>query len=253
MRISEYSDAVLSYGGGVNSTALAILLVNAGWRGEIVFADTGAEWPDTYCFMDYFETGWLEPKGLKTIRLQGLPWQRYGGGVGEPGCSLIRYCELRRMIPFASLRWCTVEWKVKPLDRWANGKIYMIGISAEEAHRQPDQIRPLVDWGVDRNECVKIIQGESLNVPRKSGCWICPFQRSSQWRELWERYPELYERAVFLEENAKRRKGRKGPDPALDPRGITLRQRLLAYQGQMNLPGLDMDSLQRYQPCICGL
>jgi hypothetical protein len=32
---------VLSFGGGVNSVALAILLVNEGWRGHIVFADTG--------------------------------------------------------------------------------------------------------------------------------------------------------------------------------------------------------------------
>ncbi len=30
----------ISYGAGVNSTALAILLVNEGWRGDIVFVDT---------------------------------------------------------------------------------------------------------------------------------------------------------------------------------------------------------------------
>lgn len=253
MDVNEYQDYFLSYGGGVNSTALAILLINAGWRGQIVFADTGAEWPDTYCFMNYFETEWLEPRGLEAIRLQGLPWQRYGGGVGEPGCTLIRYCELRRVIPFMALRWCTVQWKVKPLQRWANDTAYMIGISAEEAHRQPDQTRPLVDLGVDRNECVKIIQREGLNVPRKSGCWICPFQRDSQWRELWERYPELYEKAMSLEEGCKRRETKKSAQPTLDPRGISLRRRLLAYRHQMSLPGLDMDSLRRYEPCICGL
>ena len=32
---------LLSFGGGVNSTALAILLINEDWRGPIVFADTG--------------------------------------------------------------------------------------------------------------------------------------------------------------------------------------------------------------------
>lgn len=39
---------IVSFGAGVNSTALAILLVNEGWRGPIVFADPGAEWPETY-------------------------------------------------------------------------------------------------------------------------------------------------------------------------------------------------------------
>ena len=49
----EYPE-FLSFGAGVNSTALAILAVNDGWRGEIVFADTGCENPETYCWMDYF-------------------------------------------------------------------------------------------------------------------------------------------------------------------------------------------------------
>ena len=50
----------LSFGGGVNSTALAVLLVRGKlpqfepWR--IVFSDTGEERPETYTYLrDHFE------------------------------------------------------------------------------------------------------------------------------------------------------------------------------------------------------
>lgn len=246
--VSSYDGMILSYGAGVNSTALAILLINNGWRGEIVFADTGCEWLETYCFMDYFEAEWLKPKHSHVVRLKGRPWQRY-----LEGAELIDYCESAKVIPLAAVRWCTMRWKVQPLERYAEGQRFMLGIAAEEAHRQIEAIRPLVDWGVDRDGCVEIIKAEGLPVPRKSGCYICPFQRDSQWRELWERYPDLFDRAMCLEESVQRTKPSRFK-ATIDPAGkITLRMRKAAYEAQMTLPDIDMDSLRRYQPCICGL
>lgn len=248
MNVDAYERMILSYGAGVNSTALAILLINNGWRGEIVFADTGCEWPDTYCFMDYFEAEWLEPRGFGIVRLIDLPWQSKGKGAG-----LVEYCEELCVIPLAAVRWCTTHWKVEPLRRWADGRGWMLGIAAEEARRQPDRARPLVDWAIDRGKCVDVIEAEGLPVPRKSGCYICPFQRESQWRELWERYPDLFDRAMRLEESVERSK--EGRFRAtLDPRGKrTLQMRKTAYEAEMTLPEIDMDALRRYQPCVCGL
>ncbi len=75
----------------------------------------------------------------------------------------------------------------------------MIGIAADEAHRQPDKIRPLVDWGITRADCVRIIESAGLPVPPKSGCWLCPFQGRVQWRLLRLQYPGLFEQALMLE------------------------------------------------------
>lgn len=247
---------LLSYGAGINSTALAILLINQGWKGQIVFSDTGTEWPDTYCFMDYFENEWLEPRGFEIVRLKGMPWHRKAKRLGIQGCSLIEYCEAAHVIPLAAVRWCTSEWKVEPLQAYSNNEPYMIGIAADENHRAPDSIRPLVEMSIGRQDCINIIESEDLSIPRKSGCYICPFQRDSQWRELWERYPTLFERVMKLEENTNRRKNdRFGRGHAcLDPRGqTTLRQRKLAYESQMTLPEIDMDALLAYKPCICGI
>ena len=87
---------LISYGGGVNSTAMTIMLVNDGWRGPIVFADTGAEWPETYCYMDYFEAEWLAPRGLTITRL-GAEWRPEKKMRDCP--SLLDYCESYGMVP----------------------------------------------------------------------------------------------------------------------------------------------------------
>ena len=248
-----YTEHVLSYGGGVNSTALAIRLINEGWDGPVVFCDTGAEWPDTYCFIDYFEREWLVPRGQHIERL-GAEWRPPSRQLG-----LIGLCESHHIIPVAAVRWCTADYKVTPFERWlkAHGheqEYRLIGIAADEAQRQKGRICPLIDWGIDRAGCVAIIQAEGLDVPRKSGCYICPFQRSSQWRELWQRWPELNARVDALEASVER----KLPGyhrATLDPSGkLTLADRRLVFEAQDRLiDDMTMDALLAYKPCECGL
>ena len=241
----------ISYGAGVNSTAMAILLVNEGWRGDLVFADTGAEWPETYCYLDYFEREWLAPRGLAVTRLGG-EWRTEKRAKTR---TLLEYCESYGMVPLAGVRWCTREYKVAPCAAYHGGDYYL-GIAADERHRQPDKPRPLVDRGITREGCIEIIQAEGLDVPQKSGCYVCPFQRNDQWRELWRRHPELIERAARLEEIATARVRSQGKHwrVTLDPSGkISIRQRIMAFERQIELPGIDMDRLLRFRPCLCGL
>lgn len=241
---------MVSYGAGINSTALAVWLIEQGWRGPVVMSDPGAEWPETYCYARYFDEAYLRPHGLQLTTIKGLPYQTKRGGI-----SLLEYCEQAQVIPIASLRWCTVEYKTLPLQRWAaeHGiERVAIGIAAEESHRSPDAWRPLVDEGIDRRECIQIIKRAGLSVPGKSGCYICPFQRDSQWRELHRLHPALFERAARLEEAASAKTGR---FITLDPAGkITLRQRQARYEAQLGLlDDATMDGLRAYQPCVCGL
>ena len=241
---------VLSFGGGVNSVALAILLVNEGWRGRIVFSDTGTEWPDTYCYMEMFEREWLKTRGLKITRL-GAEWRS-----PSRNCSMIELCERRHMLPVGrGGRWCTSDYKVRPFKKWAraNGRDpddAMLGIAADEAWRRGTACRPLVDRHIGRDGCVQIIKDAGLPVPHKSGCYICPFQRNSQWLELWKRYPELFARAEALEAD-RVRSGRTGVCTiAMDGR-TTLALRRLSYESQMQL--FDDEELMEYRPCMCQL
>ncbi len=50
---------IVSYGAGVDSTAMVVWMRNSGYRPEaILFADTGGEKPETYAFIETMST-WL--------------------------------------------------------------------------------------------------------------------------------------------------------------------------------------------------
>jgi len=67
----------ISFGGGVNSVAMAVLMVNEGWRGPIIMADTGCEWPETDAYVERFDRDWLQPRGLR-IEHVGAEWRETG-------------------------------------------------------------------------------------------------------------------------------------------------------------------------------
>ena len=174
---------------------------------------------------------------------------------GRDRRTLIEYCEHYRVTPFPGTRWCTQGWKTDPVHHWAAAhgiEVQYIGIAADEAHRQPLKERPLVARGVTRRGCVDIIEAEGLDVPQKSGCYICPFQRDSQWRELWKRHPDLFERAAHLEDLSTERRGEQAYIRAGGR--YPLRQLLAGFEGQMTmLDESDWDALLAYRPCVCGI
>ena len=239
---------MISFGAGVNSGAMIIMLVEDGWRGPIVFADVGeAEHPDTYCYIDYFEKEYLKPRGLAVIRL--MPGSEYHSKKAQ--LPLEQYCLQAGIIPLLAVRWCSVEWKRDPIKRWAKARDIdtdLLGISASEPRRVRDDptVRyPLVEAGVNRPECRRIIQRAGLLVPRKSGCFFCPGQALAGWRALYFEYPELYERAIAMEENASEHCQKWA---TLDPHGISLRQHVeRRWQGQMQM------DLSQWLPCACRL
>jgi hypothetical protein len=188
---------ILSYGGGVNSTAI-IALAKIGeipMPDYIVFSDTGAEYPHTYSYMNY-----LEDQGVKMIYLTG----------GTKFMGLVEFCQLKNIIPSRVNRWCTDHWKRTPVQRFSRAigdATVLIGIDAGEEHRA-DKRRdrntkfPLLDLNIDRNKCKEIIRRVGWGVPQKSGCYICPYQPKREWVKLKKEYPDLWDIAVNLEKNA---------------------------------------------------
>ena len=244
--------SVISFGAGVNSVAMTIILVNNGWRGPIVFADTGTEWPETYCYLEYFEREWLKPRGLGIIRL-GEAYRALGPGRDRR--TLIKFCEDYRTTPMAGMRWCTQGWKTDVINYWCkkHGETeQLLAIAFEERHRQKGRLCPLIDMQVDRKQCIMAIEAEGLQIPQKSTCYICPFQGISRWRRLYETHPDLYERAAKLEEASAERRHERTCLMA-DGR-YTLRQLEIVFRDQLALFDDDlMDSLEIYRPCVCSL
>ena len=92
-------------------------------------------------------------------------------------------------------------------------------------------------------ECIRIIREAKLFIPSKSSCFFCSFQRIAQWEELYRKHPNLYARAVKLEENA---------DRTIRPDGISLQILKNRFDGKSGdlFPDCDFKELT---PCLCTL
>jgi hypothetical protein len=213
---------VVSYGGGVNSTAL---LVGLHERGEapdlILFADTGGEFAVTYEVVKRVSRCCQEWFGIPIVTISN---------AGRPGfrhTSLEDECINNKTLPSLAFgfKGCSAKWKRQPMDRyirdwqpamdaWANGEkvTRLIGIDAGETHRSanledlddPKFIyrRPLIAWDWAREECVDACKRGLGFVPTRSACWFCPASRKPEVLALAEQHPDLFDRAVALERNA---------------------------------------------------
>ena len=235
----------LSFGGGVNSVALYLYLVEQGEEFEAVFVHHGTDWPETYDYVAGFQW-WLKREGLRPITI--LRPEYSGFSV------LFDFCWENRMVPIIYHRWCTSRFKVEVLHKYTKPPAWeLIGIDAGESRRAKIQNRgglesryPLIEADIDRQGCVGIIKRHGLPVPMKSGCWICPFQRKSQWRELRRTHPCLFQRAVDLEQRNIDRRIERGKKPLyLMPRAA-----LPAIVDEHQMQIFEQDE---YPPCQCGL
>lgn len=255
---------MISFGAGVNSVAMTIMLVEDGWRGPIVFADPGAEHPDTECYMGAFERDWLKPRGLHITRISPNTYpELYAPSYRM---SLPEKCDANHIVPLILSRWCTAEYKRRPLQKWARRGGYttqLLGIAADEAHRalrsQQGSLTvgyPLIHAGIGREDCTEIIRAAGQPVPPKSGCWFCPFQRLSQWRALYDLRPDLFQRAVDMDNAAieKMRDTRTLPfaGQLTFKFNTTLQNIKDQWDAQMELPLMPERSYE-YQMCECRL
>jgi len=128
----QYS-CILNYGGGVGSTALTVALVK-GYIPDIqvketllVFADTGAERPWTYEYLEYFKM-FCKKNGLALEMVR----REY---------TLEEYVFHSGILPSRRIRWCTQRLKIQPIRRRAvlgdisRPYVQLIGFHAGEESR----------------------------------------------------------------------------------------------------------------------
>jgi len=214
--------AVISYGGGVQSTALVVLAMSEGWDiDEIVHVDLlDAESPATREYVARFRE-WLCREYGRDITV--IERNMYRDMLDNPAFTPVPWRGRRER--FMLQRQCTRQYKVAPLtrylyDRYLGERIgLMLGISVDEYHRMRDSsaariehVYPLVDRRLTRWQCRDIIERAGLAVPSKSSCWFCPYRSSaSQWA-LVRRYPYLRAMADALEDRINAERCSRGKD-----------------------------------------
>ena len=189
------------YGGGVNSLALKLLLIEQGRDCEAVFVKHGGDLPATHDHVDFMIKNDFNLNILKPV-VEGYD-------------NIYDYYFDQKFVPLVFLgRSCTDKWKRRPQRRYfkAKGEPYrlLFGFDADEKSRAKIDSSlkkvsfeyPLIDAGLKRRDCVRLIRESGFEVPVKSDCFFCPFHSKERWWGLARDNPDLFWKAVALEENS---------------------------------------------------
>jgi len=237
--IKRQKDAkyIVSYGGGVNSTALIVFIVkNKLPLDYVVFSDTGDEMPETYEYLDVME---------RYLKRRDIPFEIVMNRRKE---SLSDKCLRREVIPSQVWRWCTRDFKVLPIHKFyrkLESHVYQyMGIDYGEVHRMKPakvdyvtNLYPLIDYKINREECVSLIKNARLPIPEKSGCYFCPYNNMARWGEIHEKHPELFKYSMKIEEE-----GKHFATQRLAPKGYSLREIDKMIKQKKKLPMVEVDS-----------
>ncbi len=114
-------------------------------------------------------------------------------------------------------RQCTREYKIDPIQKEVrrlmgykprqripvDSVTALIGISLDEWKRAGDSKQrwvrneyPLIDQGIRRGDCAKLLSDAGWPVPKKSSCVFCPYHSDFFWAELQRDNPEEFAKAV---------------------------------------------------------
>lgn len=206
----------VSFGGGVNSTAMLVGMAIYGQRpDQIIFADTGGEHPDTYRFINRVSE-WCD-----AMKFPEIQFVRYNSRHG----TLEQECLNNETLPSKAFgnAGCSVKWKRQPIDKavaetdgakaaWAAGNKVkrLIGIHYGEVRRgqiphteQYEFVYPLRLWKWDQKDCERMCLIAFGKIPNKSSCFFCPAMKLHEVIQLNEKSPDLANRAIDMEINAK--------------------------------------------------
>ena len=192
----------LSLGWGIQSFTIAAMAA----LGKIppidlaIHADTTHEASGTYEHARKW-TPWLGKRGLPVVTVAAPNTNIFDReskrGIFIPAITVDRNNGSKGMLS----RQCTNRWKIRPirtklrelLDRRPRtGDIRaLIGISLDEWHRMRssdvkyiENVYPLVDLRMTRQECIAWLQDHGLDIPPKSSCVFCPYHSPSHWKAL---------------------------------------------------------------------
>jgi hypothetical protein len=185
-----------------------------------IFADTQAEPESVYEWL-----GKLEPllpypviRATKGSLLENIESSVKGGRfAGVPF-----FTESKRGIGMLR-RQCTQEYKLRPIKKalreflgigyhkhFPKKKIKVsqcIGISTDESLRMKpareawiEHRWPLIEAGMNRDDCVKWMVDNGYPIPSKSACTFCPYHDNETWLSFKEKDPKAWEQAISLDE-----------------------------------------------------
>lgn len=199
---------VLSYGGGRQTVAMCLLVVQGVLPrpDHIVFADTGREVASTRAYLDRYVTPLLANHGL-VVDIAGHELATVDLYAKNGDLLLPAFTETGKL-----RTWCANEWKAYVVQRYLRSlgvrrATSWIGFSLDERRRVKGfgsapwpRAYPLIDLMLTRADCEAIIVDEGWPLPSKSRCYMCPHQSNAEWRELRDNAPAEFAAAIAIDD-----------------------------------------------------
>lgn len=187
---------ICSFGGGVQSTAMAILAAQKKIDVDaFVFCDTGFEQSIVFDFLHTFTLPMLKSAKIPFHIAKAVDYTSYYGNMELPPFFANNNGTLGRLPAY-----CSSKWKREVFERFCNEQFkkksydVLMGFSTDEIHRAArmkkskkwKKIFPLLDLQMRRGDCVALVQ-KTFNVePPRSSCWMCPNHTQKEWAHVME-------------------------------------------------------------------
>lgn len=187
---------IVGLSGGKDSVCLALALREREPRPyTYVFTPTGDELPEMVAHMARVES------------LLGQPLVRLTNGT------LASVMREQGMLPNHRARFCTRILKLKPYGEFmkrAAPAVSYIGIRADEDDREGarpggdyaaietkvKQDFPFQRWDWGLEDVWAFLNNKGIEIPERTDCARCPYQRLGEWYNLWLNHPAIYADAV---------------------------------------------------------
>ncbi len=179
---------VWSYGGGVQSVAIAALIVSGRLERPdyAVIADTGYERTSTWDYMEFV----TQHVAIERVRAADYATVGPFGGKDKRTLLIPAFSDIHGR-PAKLGGFCSNEWKKRVIDRWLKEQgvtkfTRWLGFSTDELRRAKDHTArfPLIELGMSRNDCLSLIESMGWPLPSRSSCWMCPNHGADEWREI---------------------------------------------------------------------
>lgn len=200
---------VVSFSGGKDSTAMLLMMIEKKMPiNEIIFCDTGLEFPEIYAHIAKIE----KHINKKIIFLKAPHSFEYYATKQKRTCKdgSIR---IGKGWPSAIIRWCTGVLKRDVCSRYLKHtqRILYVGIAYDEYRRmlKKKQIKnteyPLITWKITGEDALEYCYSKGFDWDglykhtERMGCYLCPLQRLGNLEYLYNNYPELWDNMVRID------------------------------------------------------
>lgn len=206
------STTVWSYGGGTQTAAIAVLILQGKLPRPdvVVMADTAREIESTWQYLRDVVQPALDTIGL-TVQVAGHELSNYDLWKSDDYLLIPAFTSQANGGKLPT--YCSDEWKQRPIRRWLrqqdiNDCDVWLGISTDEIERMKPSglnwyrhVYPLIELvPTSRVNCSALVESFGWPMPPKSRCWMCPNQSPLMWSDMRKQQPAEFAKAVAFEQ-----------------------------------------------------